>query len=454
MTKQRGFTVVTRIVDGKVEELGRLLDDIGDDINENAHLRLGDVSGLHYASFVIVDVGTTPSLLFEGNIDGGIKQFFTRIVDTRPKAVDAIYSDCVGYPSEGTTDAAAVVQYLIAHDIGIHAFYVAWPQQSLKEICEEQQLRDRLEEFLDEELRRGTFEGLSANAIRWRAQALVTNDPSLAWAQTRRPRPFLVRRGDRVVQLLVAGLAAGLGATIWRAIKGRRRSARYRSRLVLLATMMSAAGTALMLHRAERSDNKNDSQRTEDWQSTYARWSANLGGIVQRENVQGQNHLASVSEIKHSRFRFALLRTVLFAVNLAALLTANKGSLGGISSIHFARWVITPDRRHLIFLSNFDGSWERYLNDFIDLASKGLTAVWTNTTNEIGFPKTRRLLWDGARDEQRFKSYSRYSQARTRTWYSAYPNLSNDNIANNAVIRDLLFADLTESEAKTWLHRL
>jgi hypothetical protein len=49
------------------------------------------------------------------------------------------------------------------------------------------------------------------------------------------------------------------------------------------------------------------------------------------------------------------------------------------ASIHFARWVILPRTDKLLFLSNYDGGWERYLEDFIARAHAGLTAIWSNT---------------------------------------------------------------------------
>jgi hypothetical protein len=122
--------------------------------------------------------------------------------------------------------------------------------------------------------------------------------------------------------------------------------------------------------------------------------------------------------------------------------------------IHFARWVITPDGRHLIFLSNFDGSWESYLNDFIDLAASGLTAVWTHTDNAVGFPRTRWLVREGARDEARFKAYARFSMVPTNVWYSAYPDISVANIDNNMRIRADLVAPLDRSATEAWLRRL
>ena len=76
----------------------------------------------------------------------------------------------------------------------------------------------------------------------------------------------------------------------------------------------------------------------------------------------------------------------------------NQGKLGGIPSIHFARWVLLPNRG-VLFFSNFDSSWPSYLGDFIDQASSGLTAVWSNT---VDYPRSTWLVSAGSRDAARF----------------------------------------------------
>ena len=92
--------------------------------------------------------------------------------------------------------------------------------------------------------------------------------------------------------------------------------------------------------------------------------------------------------------------------------------------------------KQLLFLSNFDGSWEHYLGEFIDQAAHGLTAVWSNAVN---FPRAWNLVQGGATDEQRFKDYARGMQYYTQLWYSAYPFLSVVNVLNNAAIRSGLW---------------
>ena len=80
--------------------------------------------------------------------------------------------------------------------------------------------------------------------------------------------------------------------------------------------------------------------------------------------------------------------------------------------------------------------------------------MWSNTDNAVGFPRTRFLVTEGARDEVRFKYFARFSMVPTNTWYSAYPSLTVDNILNNIEIRKGLFATLDRDGARAWLRRL
>ena len=107
------------------------------------------------------------------------------------------------------------------------------------------------------------------------------------------------------------------------------------------------------------------------------------------------------------------------------------GSLGGITSIHFGRRALIDQgkpARRLVFMSDYDGSWESYLGEFVDCASKGLSAVWSNTEN---FPPTKLLVWEGASDELKFKAWTRDNQVNTPVYDSAYPQQTLRNMENN-----------------------
>jgi deferrochelatase/peroxidase EfeB len=119
-----------------------------------------------------------------------------------------------------------------------------------------------------------------------------------------------------------------------------------------------------------------------------------------------------------------------------------------LGTIHFARWVLIPGTNQLMFFSNFGGSWESYLEDFITQAHGGLTGVWSNTE---GFPRTKNLFQDGATDGDRFKRWARRRQTPTRFWYSAYPYLTTARIRLNCALRHGLAVAATEDAAADWL---
>jgi hypothetical protein len=142
--------------------------------------------------------------------------------------------------------------------------------------------------------------------------------------------------------------------------------------------------------------------------------------------------------------RAVALRATLFAINLLSRFWFNVGTLGDIPTVLSARWVLIDRGRRLLFLDNYGGAWDSYLNEFIDMtAVKGLNAIWTNTFVEVegkerrcyGFPKTRFYFWKGAQAEQPFKAYVRESQIETIAWYSAYPALSVVNINTSTATR-------------------
>jgi deferrochelatase/peroxidase EfeB len=173
-----------------------------------------------------------------------------------------------------------------------------------------------------------------------------------------------------------------------------------------------------------------------------------VAAIMDRENHAAQNLLAAVSVMKIGRLRRF---TVTFAFWLIAQFVGRfyrAGYLGSIGSIHFARWIMVPRTGDLLFLSNYGGSWESYLEDFITKAHTGLTGVWSNT---VGFPKATNLFLGGATDGDRFKRWARRQQVPTAFWFSAYRDLTTTNIRTNAAIRQGLAVAMTEDEAQSWL---
>ena len=174
-----------------------------------------------------------------------------------------------------------------------------------------------------------------------------------------------------------------------------------------------------------------------------------------------QNHLASLTYVKPGFLRRWYLRATLFVINLLSRFWFNRGELGGIPTILSARWVLIDRGRRLLFLDNYGGAWNSYLNEFIDMgAVKGLNAIWSNSyvktadATKYAFPASRYYFWQGAQAERPFKAYVRQSQVETIVWYSAYPALSITNINMSTDLRQSLFKQLSDSDLDPVVHRL
>jgi len=177
-----------------------------------------------------------------------------------------------------------------------------------------------------------------------------------------------------------------------------------------------------------------------------------LRRIMALEDQIAQNHMGSVVLIKPGILRSTLLHVGLWGLGLFLRATQTSGYLGSMRTIHFAHWAILSNGGRLAFFSNFDSSWESYLDDFIEKAHVGLTLAWTNG---IGFPATRFLIFDGATNGRLFKAWARHSMAEGLFWYSAYKDLSVNQIERNyRIARGLRKPSLTDAEAAEWARDL
>lgn len=140
------------------------------------------------------------------------------------------------------------------------------------------------------------------------------------------------------------------------------------------------------------------------------------------------------------------------------------GGLLGLSIIHFARWVIIkrdqwPDlgqgrprlgNDYMLFVSNFNGTWDQYIDAFSDGIPNGLDLFWYASTKYPGsIPITP------------FKDYIRHNQVDVDTYYNATPGAAQRDI--KAALRvwtaiDALAADharmAPEAFAEAWCRAL
>jgi len=161
------------------------------------------------------------------------------------------------------------------------------------------------------------------------------------------------------------------------------------------------------------------------------------------------NQFTAMGSLKPGIVRLWTVIFVLLVVDYGARHIFTRGRLARVRTIHFARWVFLDARKRMVFFSNYDGTVESYMDDFINKAGFGLNAVFSNG---IGYPRTNWLVRDGCADEQKYKNYLRRHTLPTQVWYKAYPGLTATDLERNARIRrDLESLSLGEQETREWV---
>jgi hypothetical protein len=264
--------------------------------------------------------------------------------------------------------------------------------------------------------------------------AIETNAPLLgAWSNQFR----LIEAAWRA-----PGLARSFLTGLWAA---------YVSGLVFAVVgMFGAFATALLIIVRLRVLEKQDSsQHRPDLDPQTEREMAAL------EDRGEQNHMSGLVHIRPGFVRSILMNTGLNFLGLAIRAnpqSAVDGYLVTVRTIHFAHLTLISNGARLLFLANFDGTWNNYLVDFIEKVHTWLTLVWTNG---LGFPPTRFFVFDGATHGRLFTNWQRQSMAPTLYWFRAYPTLSVEQIRRQGRIADgLRNPSLKPEDARTWARDL
>jgi hypothetical protein len=402
---QHALTVIANVSAGKEEDLAKLLDASSADVLG----RLAQVTTLHFGRFVVFDGASGSHLLaFESNYDGGLAGHLAELRRCLGGHLDAFFGHCEGY-APGSFES-----FVAGHSVLPRAYYIAHGGLSVPQILHDERVRATLEAWLDAADASGALGTMGAREV---ALALKKH----------------LQDEDLAVGPIDRGLPKGPWAKIslYVMIPG----------IAAVALVLAAIARLFYEPADERDDAQSPPPLISDQDPTE-------NALQEAEDLQPQNGLTHVVPLKPGVFRRTAVRFALWFVEQAREKVCYEGNLGGIATIHFARWSLLPDGT-LVFFSNYDGSWESYLGDFIDKAHIFLTAIWTNTK---WFPKTSFLVFEGASSESPFKRWTRTFQRRNQIWYSAYGNLTVTNVLNSAKIRELASGPMNDDkEALKWL---
>jgi len=296
------------------------------------------------------------------------------------------------------------------------AFYVNTVGRGLEQIRQEAMLRDALEEYLDQR----DWAGRTAAEIRGELRAYVAGCPGLAWAGKPPPPPSLRFRAGEAVHMVAVPLVLA----------------------PLLPVLLLVLPVWAVLLRLDESHDQPFTERPT---------LRHLEEVANYEDFVTQNPFAVVGFLRTSRLRQLTFRAVMFLTDYGVRHIFTHDSLAGIKTIHFARWVPLDGWRRMTFATNYDGAVEAYNDDFINIIWWGLNATFGAARV---YPPTRWLFFRGAKLEEQFKATIRCNQVPVPAWYTAYPELSADNIENNAQIRTGLRGDMSPAQAERWLSLL
>jgi hypothetical protein len=143
---------------------------------------------------------------------------------------------------------------------------------------------------------------------------------------------------------------------------------------------------------------------------------------------------------------------LLWLIDYGARHLYRTGHLARIQTIHFARWTFIDDRQRLVFTSNYDGSLDAYMDDFINKVGWGLNLAFGCG---LGYPRVNWLVGGGSKEEQKFKYTLRRHQLPTEVWYKAYPGLTAVDLARNGRVHEgIRRSDMSAGEIAAWLRDL
>lgn len=419
MIRQQPLTIVSPVKLTSFSNLDAVLKQLRADLEQGIQQPFQNIDTIHYFRLVLLEAqppdgkgsGYPATFVLSTDYDGDEETQLTTLVQTCTELMDKLYDNCEGYPQISARSADSRKEYLKQGRLKASAFFAGAPGRTLVQVRKENELRN----YIWNLIHTGSWENQTAVQIHKTIKENVSARPEFQWAKEK-----VVMLSENWFGMTLLGI-------------------------ILLVLLPFVVIWILLLHfLLERKDKPlglTPSQVD----------GAHIRKLEEYEDIHNQNQFTQLLIMKPGKMRLiTLLGLMQFAKSLVNNLFV-KGKLMGIPTIHFARWLLLDGKRRMLFFSNFDGSWQQYLGDFIDKSGWGLTGIWSNTEN---FPRTRFLFTGGAYDEEHFLAWSRYYQIPTAVWYCAYPNLSIKNVMNNTFIRNELFMDANEKQAQQFLNRI
>lgn len=452
--------VLAPVPPGAITELRALLQTMnrrpGTADPNNALVPFGSFETLHFARFVILEDSTLSDLdvfgpeaafpdapiylAFLGDCDGSGDTLLADFANRAAPGLRQIFAHCEGFDQNGD-----LLQWMRNHSVKPEANYVNWIGRTVRQIHEDAALHEALSSYLTalnlddppQEIRRALI-----REVEEKGPQLSEEAPT--------PPSFQIRRALTILAALLTVyiiLLPLLKLTLWTA-------------LLLYGAVVLLAGAALAVFVAQlRRHEKTDPDVQNPPLPPSNEHLMRLGELLDQDVT---NQYTAFGSFKPGLFSRRTTTVLWRLVNLATPILYPHGNLARIKTIHFARWVFLDNKRRGLFASNYDGSSESYMDDFVNKVAFGLNLTFSRG---VGYPRTHFLLCGGAQNEQAFKNVQQRHALPAEVWYKAYPGLTLVDIARNARIREglrpkkrfwhmLKPKTMSDTEIRQWLSEL
>lgn len=431
MTPQSTFMIAATVRVGQLKNLRALLASMnkapGHADSDNSLISFSRFDRLHFARFVIIEAKTAheieefgvkprlwrPTLAFLGDIDGDIHTFFAELTEHAESSLKKIFSHCEGISEEDKN----LLEWMKAHNINPQVTYVNWIGRTVKQIHEEAALHRSLSTCLQkivDDVGRENIRGLRQKLLSYvemeKYKGRLTLSPPEPTPREWKVSNLLHKIGVPLIILLLSPL------------------------LLVIAPFL-----ALRLRMLERSDPELFIRPSHE----------HLTELTVQEDWDVSNQYSVFGDVKPGLFRLLTFKFILLLTDYFARHIYARGFLARIKTIHFARWVFMDNNHKVFFASNYDGSHESYMDDFINKVGWGLNLTFSSA---VGYPTTRWIIKEGAQREHAFKYTQRRHQIPTEVWYKAYPGLTAVDLARNSRIRrGVEIRQSNDAEIREWL---
>lgn len=431
MTPQSTFMIVATVREGQLDNLRTLLASMNKSDTQvdpdNTLVPFAQYSTLHVARFIILEANTAndikeyglapypwqPALAFLGDCDGDSDTFLAHLVAKSEPGLKKIFAHCDDLSNLNIN----LLNWFKAHSHSPTANYINWIGRTVTQVHEEAILHKKLSNYLQKivqdigqdntrTLRQKILSYIEIEKYEGRLKLTSIEPTSIVWTIS----------------------------NLWHKL-----SIPLLLLLLLPLFLISAPFYAWYLRKLERSDPEIVIRPDRQYTQTLSIQEDHF--ITNQFNVLG--------EVKPGIFRLYTMKFALFLLNYASRHIYNRGFLTRVRTIHFARWVLIDNNRRVFFASNYDGSQESYMDDFINKVGWGLNLVFSNG---VSYPKTKWLIKGGAGHEQKFKQTLRRHQLPSEVWYKAYPDLTAYEISRNTRIRlGVEVRQANDEQIREWL---